>query len=817
MDILIPFVDSDDCMWQDVMLRARGLRYLSKEARKHFLEAMNDRFASYGLFKYWFRSVEKNYSDLDRIHLLLLQSSQVPKFLVEDDRIVIHYHDEFIPEKLRPCFNSSVIELCAMKELELSPLYILANDDMYVNERVDDGMLSVDGKPKSYIRTLPKYGDSMFQGFLENGRKLVSDYFGKECPCYDWVHLWQVYDDRFCKKVLTDNWDRILGTMTQFREDGNVNHMLCMMAQNLDGVSVHSLDFPHNGYYTTGIVPDDMELRGKKIICLNDNGSGISDTSSLLARKFKYPSSFERFSSITHGLPEPVLNRYVTYGAVNEGEYDGERNGEMFVHWYYVDRKSDSITKCEAFHMNMFRMFAIPKRVSTIHLRVAGRDNPNCAAIRAFDDMVTGYGCKLDMSFVENDAEKWEHDTFKECVEYAVETGKYVYYVHFKGVTHFNDAAMTLEPRPDKHGAKMNEIDLMYWCYLMYRGLFEQNLGLPATGPLLRDGILRAYKKADRSWSYTNTMNHYMGSFQAFDGNALRDRFIEMKLDYAGRARKIWNGNRYIVEQFLSMVFSPDEVQTLLIGSLMSYSMHSDRRFGPYLKDFDRVKAGHTRHVPTVKSKYAVITYIYGGNEVLRPVEPEAGIEYVCVTDDNTLQANGWNFVVDKLEWLSDSRSRYHYVKLHPFDYVDAEQIVIIDGSYEIHPGMLEFISGCTSDIALKPHPARANLGEEVPEWVSRRGMTGSEASMFWNIVKILGGCQETELYEFDVSIWNKTRATVAMLDMAWAILVSCAFSTDTCPSNQLAMSLLAGTLYKKLVSHINEIPAIKHAHNMVN
>lgn len=817
MDILIPFVDSDDYLWQDVMLRARGIQYLNKAARKHFLEAMSDRFASYGLFKYWFRSVEKNYSDLDHIHLLLMQRSQVPKFLAEDDRVIIHYHDEFIPEHLMPCFNSSVIELCAMKELELSPLYVLSNDDMYVNEPVDDEMLSADGKPKTYIHTLPKYGDSMFQGFLENGRRLISEYYRKDCPCYDWIHLWQVYDDRFCKKLLNDNWDKILGTMTQFREDGNVNHMLCMMAQNLEGVAVHSLDFPHQGYYTTGRVPDEMELAGKKIICLNDNGSGISETSIMLAKKFKYPSSFERFSSITYGLPEPVLNRYVTYGAVGEGEYSGDRKGELFVHWYYVERKTESITKCEAFHLNMFRMFAIPKRVSTIHLRVAGTDNPDCAAIAAFREMVLDNGCELDINFVKNDADKWEHDTFKECVEYAVESGKYVYYVHFKGVTHFHDASMTIEPRPDKHGSKMNEIDLMYWCYLMYRGLFGENIGLPAIGPLLRDGILRAYKKVDRSWSYTNTANHYMGSFQAFDGIALRNRFNEMVLDYASREQRIWTGNRYIVEQFLSMVFTPDEVQTLLMGSLMSYSMHSDRRFVPYLKDFDHVKAGQDRHTPTMKSKYAVLTYIYGGNEILRPVEPEPGIEYVCVTDDDTLQANGWNVVVDKLEWLSDPRSRYHYVKLHPFDYIDTEKVVIIDGSYEIHTGMLDFINRSTSDVSLKPHPKRANIGAEVPEWAARRGLTEKEESMYWNIVKILGGSRETELYEFDVSIWNESTATIGMLDMAWAILVSCAYKTDTFPSNQLAISLLAGTIYKKMVSQINEIPAIKHAHGTVN
>ena len=46
--------------------------------------------------------------------------------------------------------------------------------------------------------------------------------------------------------------------------------------------------------------------------------------------------------------------------------YDGATWGELFVHWFYVNRSKQQWTKCETFHINMFRYFSIPKKISVI-------------------------------------------------------------------------------------------------------------------------------------------------------------------------------------------------------------------------------------------------------------------------------------------------------------------------------------------------------------------------------------------------------------------------------------------------------------------
>jgi hypothetical protein len=38
--------------------------------------------------------------------------------------------------------------------------------------------------------------------------------------------------------------------------------------------------------------------------------------------------------------------------------------------------------------------------------------------------------------------------------------------------------------------------------------------------------------------------------------------------------------------------------------------------------------------------KYSVLTYIFGGGELLREVPKDPNIEYICVTDDETLQSD---------------------------------------------------------------------------------------------------------------------------------------------------------------------------------
>lgn len=261
------------------------------------LKPFQRRFASYGLFKYWWRALEANFEDDYKVHLLLMQESQIPAFLRRDDpRIVFHYHRDFISARSRPCFDSSTIELSAMHSISFSPVYLLVNDDMYFNQKCSARDFSDGSTPLTKIAVKERYGDGLFQVALENGRRLVEAVTGRSCPAYAWHHLFQAYQEEYTKRFLNAHWAYIEKRLGKFRHSRDMNHLMLMMAQNLEGVSRHSIDFPTDGYFecpTLASVPRER-LEQPKVICLNDvNSIGIGCARAYLEYRYPEKCSFE--------------------------------------------------------------------------------------------------------------------------------------------------------------------------------------------------------------------------------------------------------------------------------------------------------------------------------------------------------------------------------------------------------------------------------------------------------------------------------------------------------------------------------------------
>lgn len=300
MDILLPYVDMDDPEWLHVFMEAKGMHPRNERAYNAFLAPFKRRFSSHGLFKYWWRALDANYKSQDKVHLLLMQESQYPSFLRKDNpRIMVHYHNEFIPEECQPCFNSSTIELCAIRNLELSDNFILANDDMYFNRIVDDtSFVSKDGRPLAFMESRSdSYGHiNEFRCALTNDHNLIVRHYGKPMPYYKWHHLFQVYNARFCKELLEKEWGTIKGGLGRWRHSTDYSHFLLMMAQNAGRLSVHSEEFPHEGYFEmpTFTEADYAHADRCKVICLNDtDGCAIENSYRYLDTKYQNKCSFE--------------------------------------------------------------------------------------------------------------------------------------------------------------------------------------------------------------------------------------------------------------------------------------------------------------------------------------------------------------------------------------------------------------------------------------------------------------------------------------------------------------------------------------------
>ena len=298
MDVVIPFVESDDKQWLEIFCKAKFPHLHNRKAMEVMFVPFRRRYSSHGLFKYWWRALDKNYKSLGKVHLLLMQPSQFPSFLNKDDpRIVVHYHDEFIPKKHCPCFNSSTIELCAIKELDLKGNFILSNDDMYVNSPCDDSVFEQDGRPLTFIEGRDTYGKiNQFRHTLNNDFELVKSHYGKPMSYYNWHHLFQVYNAEFCKDFLNAEWATISRGLGPWRRNTDYSHFMFMMAQNVSGFSVHSEKFPHKGYFEMPTFTAAMfeEADRRQVVCFNDpTGKNDKSTRDYLASRYPDKCSFE--------------------------------------------------------------------------------------------------------------------------------------------------------------------------------------------------------------------------------------------------------------------------------------------------------------------------------------------------------------------------------------------------------------------------------------------------------------------------------------------------------------------------------------------
>lgn len=490
--------------------------------------------------------------------------------------------------------------------------------------------------------------------------------------------------------------------------------------------------------------------------------------------------------------------------------YFGKPCGDLFIHWFYCDRSEDRLSKCEVFHLNMLQYFNVLDRVEAIHIRCVFSGTVTCAMQQAIDILSNGKAT-VDFKLVPK-KDSWEHDTIKEAVEYSIDTGKFVYYTHFKGVSRISDTSLGIGVARHKYG----ELDVLYWCYIMYSALFRGDLCRGLNGVIFRNGVNASYveRNYDCSWCVNKgrPSYHYAGSFQSFDGKFLSKRFESIGLSKKDRLSKLWVGDPYTVEMFLSLCGKPTEIAFAHLGiGIGSYNLWKDRRYSATLFKFMNLYRESNKF--KIRSKFVVLTYLYGDHTLLRePAVIDSDVEYVCVCDRPNVISKHWKIVVDPLAYLKDDRLRVAYIKFHPFEFVRATKVLVLDASYQITGSLLPLFENANKPVMLLPHLYRSKLCEELDVWVKLGRMSKKQSDWFKSIVPHLGGSLNEPLFELSASVWSDTPMARLLGVETYAVLEYNGF-----PSNQMPCSLLAERHFKGYVGSIasNDMKGlIKYKHN---
>lgn len=183
IDFVITWVDMNDPKWQAEYNLYSTSRNISENGKS---EA---RFRDNGLLRYWFRGVEKFAPWVRKIHFIT--NGQKPDWLdINNPKIHLVHHKDFIPLQFLPTYNSTVIERYIHLISELSEHFVYFNDDFYIINDVKQERFFVNGLPCDIA--VFDYNPSWSQWYvrIKNNINMINRHFDKKNVMAQWHDKW---------------------------------------------------------------------------------------------------------------------------------------------------------------------------------------------------------------------------------------------------------------------------------------------------------------------------------------------------------------------------------------------------------------------------------------------------------------------------------------------------------------------------------------------------------------------------------------------------------------------------------------------------
>ncbi len=305
IDYVFPWVNDGDPVW-----RKTYEDYCTKTQSYLRLEQFhNERFRDWGLLKYIFRAIETNMPWIRKVHLIVSNKEQVPRWL-DTTKVNIVLHEQIIPARYLPTFNSTAIEMFLDKIPDLAEHFLYGNDDMFpMNPSEPSDWYTEDGKPKFTMRTL-------------DSKSIKSKQFPIVCSNQWWI-LEEMIKHKADKRTFKRPWhglnpmikskcieaknllgnDRIKRSISNFRQAWNFNQYIYMNYMFLtDFCAEPTYTFEYLGAKNCKMLELIRETTST-VICINDCASDLNDmqiaqlqvlTAEEFNKRFPNKSKFEK-------------------------------------------------------------------------------------------------------------------------------------------------------------------------------------------------------------------------------------------------------------------------------------------------------------------------------------------------------------------------------------------------------------------------------------------------------------------------------------------------------------------------------------------
>lgn len=304
VDIVIPWVNGNDPEW----IQEKQKYICGNEKKENVGET---RFRDWEVLKYWFRSIEKNVPWINKIYFVTW--GHIPKWLnINNKKLVIVNHKDYIPQKYLPVFSSNPIDLNMHRIDGLSEHFIYMNDDTFIMEPIKrEFYFDKKGRPCQLFesRDLCNYApEEDFPIINFNNMGLITRNFNKRNVPLKHVFNWKygikanIYNINFLiqpiipnfyqghmpapflKSTFIDVWEKEyeyldMTCQHKFRNYKDVNQWLMQYWQLSKGTFCPSNPMKFSKLYVLGEneeIYKAMKSHKYKILCLNDSEKEIN-------------------------------------------------------------------------------------------------------------------------------------------------------------------------------------------------------------------------------------------------------------------------------------------------------------------------------------------------------------------------------------------------------------------------------------------------------------------------------------------------------------------------------------------------------------
>lgn len=174
IDFVITWVDGNDKAWL-----SEKTKYQTTSIYDDDCEA---RYRDWDNLQYWFRAVEQYAPWVHTIHFVTW--GHIPEWLkVENPKLHIVKHEDFIPTEYLPTFNSHTIELNLHRIPGLAEQFVYFNDDVFLNHVMKAEDFFKNGLPRDILGLdCIAFGRNSAGMFNANDVGLINDHFkSREC------------------------------------------------------------------------------------------------------------------------------------------------------------------------------------------------------------------------------------------------------------------------------------------------------------------------------------------------------------------------------------------------------------------------------------------------------------------------------------------------------------------------------------------------------------------------------------------------------------------------------------------------------------